>query len=186
MRKFIFLTFFFATLFHAKSQDKEVEVYFSETHTILKGRIIAGSSDSIRIRVDSLHTLAFAKTELEGRDLPISKRGRKIRRALFMSELGLGVGAGIGSYQIAHQQTRGKIMKGMVIVGVAVMAASGVYLVVGLATANGVLDGLGACVGAFLVFMPGLLTLQMTQIWSHIDKFYQLRSIAFNRYYCIK
>ncbi len=82
MLLFTLLTFFL----QVKSQDSEVEIYLMQNNSIVKGKLLESSNDSVRIMVDSVTTLAFAKSELEGKELPVSKEVNKFRKKLMRKE----------------------------------------------------------------------------------------------------
>ena len=85
MKKVLIISLFLTFLFQVKSQNTEVEIYMVQSNTIVKGTVVASSTDSLSIRVDSLNSLTFAKSELEGRDFPVSKEVKRLRRKLAIS-----------------------------------------------------------------------------------------------------
>ena len=70
------LTFFL----QVKSQGTDVEIYLMQNNLIVKGKLLESSNDSIRIMVDSVTTIAFAKSELEGKELAVSKEVNKFQK----------------------------------------------------------------------------------------------------------
>lgn len=72
MNKIIIFLVLSVQFLTAKAQNKEVEIYLLQSNAIVKGAIEEDSGDSLHVKVDSLHTLAFAKSEMEGLDLPVS------------------------------------------------------------------------------------------------------------------
>ena len=79
---FTLLTFFL----QVKSQDSETEIYLMQNNSIVKGKLLESSNDSVRIMVDSVTTITFAKSELEGKELPVSKEVNKFRKRLMRNE----------------------------------------------------------------------------------------------------
>jgi len=183
MKKILVLLLFIAILFQAKAQNTEVEIYLVQSNSIVKGTIEANTSDFLRVRVDSLHTLSFAKTELEGRELPMSKEIKTLRKSLIKSESSKIFNSFPGIYQMQHgEKPKGKIMLVLTCIGlVGVLVSGGVYLV-GFATLKG-LEFI-ACVGkAFLIFAPSAAVALVTFNWSLFDKLQQVKKTVNNRYY---
>ena len=114
MLLFTFLTFFL----QVKSQDSEVEIYLMQSNSIVKGKLLECSNDSVRIMVDSVTTMAFAKSELEGKELPVSKQVNKFRKKLMRKESSEIRNSYPGIYQIRNgETTKGKIMFGVTTLG---------------------------------------------------------------------
>src|SRR5660398_161492 len=79
MKTFILLFTFLIFFLQVKSQDSEIEIFLMQNNSIVKGKLLESSNDSVHIMVDSVTTLAFAKSELEGKELPVSKEVNKFR-----------------------------------------------------------------------------------------------------------
>ena len=183
MRKIIIISLFLLFIFQAKSQKAEVEIYSTQNNTIVKGTIEENSGDSIRIRVDSLHTLAFAKTELEGKELPVSNEVKKLRRKLISYESINHRMEFPGVYQIEHNKILiGKIMIALVGIGIVGILTSGGIYIVGLATLKG-LDFLICAIDALFVFMPSAMLGLVGTNWSLIDRTLRIQKIVNDRYY---
>jgi hypothetical protein len=183
MKKVLLLSLFLTFLFQAQSQNAEVEIYSIQNNTIVKGTIEENSSDSLRVRVDSLHTMAFAKTELEGKELPVSKEVKKLRRRLIRDESIMHYRELPGTYQIEHGKIIiGKIMFVLVGIGIVGILVSGGIYIVGLATLRG-LELLGCAIDALFVFMPSAMLGLVGTNWSIMDRLLRIQKIVNNRYY---
>ena len=183
MKKILIISLFLAFLFQAKSQNAEVEIYMVENNTIVKGTIEENSGDSLRIRVDSLHTLAFAESELEGEELPVSKEVKSLKRKLIRDESIMHYLEFSGIYQIEHGKIIiGKIMFALVCIGIVGILASGGIYIVGLATLKG-LELLGCVIDALFVFMPSAMLSLVGTNWSIMDRSLRIQKMVNSRYY---
>ena len=183
MKKVLIISLFLAFLFQANSQNAKVEIYRVQNNTIVKGTIEENSSDSLRIRVDSLHTLSFAKTELEGRELPVSKEVKKLKRKLITNESIIHYFEFPGIYQIQHDKKLiGKIIIALYGIGIVGILVSGGIYIVGLATLHG-LELLGCAIKALFVFMPSAMLGLIGINWSLIDRSLQIQKMVNSRYY---
>jgi hypothetical protein len=187
MKKIIFISFFLALLFQVKSQNTEVEIYMMQSNTIVKGTVEASSSDSLRIRIDSLHTLVFAKTELEGLDLPVSKEVKKFRRRLIRNELrneNYGLFMIPGIYQMHHgEKVSGKIMFALASIGIIGAVATLVVFYVVIAANPGFLGLIIGLDNALFVLMPSLIISESSRIWSLNNKLHRIKKMVNSRYY---
>lgn len=187
MRQTLLLTFFLLNLFQLKSQKSDVEVYLMESNTIVKGKIETNTSDSIRIRVDSLNTIVFAKSELEGKELKVSKTVRKLRFKLLFNEFNFSQSLPVGLYQTEHgDKTKGKIMTILTKAGKTGIIISGCFVVIVLPTVKEWISLMTVVLvgasGAILStnFLIG------TKIWCDVDIFIHLHKIVYGRYYYTK
>ncbi len=177
---FAFLTFFL----QVKSQDSEVEIYLMQNNSIVQGKLLQSSDDSIRIMVDSVTTLAFAKSELEGKELPVSKEVNKFRKKLMRNESKEIRNSFPGIYQIRNRETtKGKIMVGITSLGLIGLISSGVVFVVILTTIPGLYGTLVALVKSLIVFATSTAFLGVSSGWSTGDKFKTIEKKVKNRYY---
>ncbi|NDP22891.1 MAG: hypothetical protein GZ091_17705 [Paludibacter sp.] len=111
MRSIMLLLTFLTFCLQVKSQDSEVEIYLMQNNSIIKGKLLESSNDSVRISVDSVTIFAFAKSELEGKELPVSKEVNKFRKKLMRNESNKISNSFPGIYQIRNGETaKGKIM----------------------------------------------------------------------------
>lgn len=177
---FTFLTFFL----QVKSQDSEIEIYLMQNNSIVKGKLLEGSNDSVRIMVDSLNTLVFAKSELEGKELPVSKEVKKFRIKLMRDEFKKTMYLFPGIFQIRHgETTNGKIMFGLSTLGIIGVISSGVVFVLILA-ANPGLYGVFVAVENFLiVFATSIVLFDVGSIWSRVNMNKKIEKKIKNRYY---
>jgi len=177
---FAFLTFFL----QVKSQDSEVEIYLMQNNSIVKGKLLQSSDDSVRIMVDSVTTLAFAKSDLEGKELPVSKEVNKFRKKLMRNESKEIRNSFPGIYQIRNgETTKGKIMVGITSLGLIGLISSGVVFVVILTTIPGLYGTLVALVKSLIVFATSTAFLGVSSGWSTGDKFKTIEKKVKNRYY---
>ena len=188
MKKVIIISFLLTFLFQVKSQNKEVEIYMVQSNTIVKGTVEPGSSDSLRIRVDSLHTLIFAKKELEGKDLPVSKEVKKLCRKLIRNEIRT-ENSGLlfmipGIYQMQHcEKVKGKIMFALASIGILGAVATLVVLYVVIAANPGFLGLFIGLDNALFVLMPSVIISESSRMWSMNDQLHRIKKMVNNRYY---
>jgi len=184
MKKVLIISLFLTFLFQVKSQNTEVEIYMLQSNTIVKGTVEESSSDSLRIRVDSLHTLVFAKSELEGKELPVSKEVKSLKRKLFINQARMEREIIPGMYQIRNgERKKGEIMLVLVGIGcVGVVATFGVF-VVGLASLNGFLSLLALVPNVGIVLLPTLIISSGVQFWSMYDHWHNIKKLVNSRYY---
>ncbi len=185
MKKILILSIFIAFLFHAKAQNSEVEIYLVQSNTIVKGIIIeANDSDSLHLQVDSLHTLVFSKTELEGIDFPVSKEVKKLRRKLMSNESYKTLRLFPGIYQIRNgEKVKGKIIFALASIGVLAFVTSGGIFIVGLATVKGLELLFGPVIYAFFVYASAALFWNSAKMWSDIDNQLRIKKVVNSRYY---
>lgn len=174
------LTFFL----QVKSQGTDVEIYLMQNNLIVKGKLLESSNDSIRIMVDSVTTIAFAKSELEGKELAVSKEVNKFQKKLMRNESNEIRNTYPGIYQIRNgETTKGKIMFGITTLGLIGLISSGVVFVAVL-TANPELFGvLVAFVKSMIVLIPSLAFLGVGSGWSTGDRYKRIEKKVKNRYY---
>ena len=188
MKKVIIIAFFLALLFQVKSQNTEVEIYMMQSNTIVKGTVEASSSDSLRIRVDSLHTLVFAKTELEGPELPVSKEVKKLRRRLIRKEIKY-ENSGLmfmipGIYQMQHgEKVKGKVMLALAGIGILGAVASLVVFYVVIAANPGFLGLIIGLDNALFVLIPSIIISEFSRMWSVNNQLNRIKKIVNSRYY---
>lgn len=183
MKKILILSLFISLIFHIKAQEDEVEIYLVQSNTIVKGMIEANTSDSLHVKVDSLHILAFAKSKLEGIDLPVSKEIKKLRRKLISNESYKTLRFFPGIYQIRNgDKVKGKIIFALASIGVLAFITSGGIIIVGLATLKGI-ELLVAALDAFFVFGSSAAFWGSAKIWNDIDQLHRIKKIVNNRYY---
>jgi len=177
---FTFLTFFL----QVKSQDSEIEIYLMQTNSIVKGKLLESSNDSVRIMVDSVNTFAFAKSELEGKELPVSKEVKKFRIKLIRDESKKAGNLFPGIYQIRNGEiTKGKIMLVLTTLGFVGLVSSGVIFVVVLTANPGLFGVLVAFVKAMYVFATSSAFLGVGSGWSSGDRYKIIEKKVKNRYY---
>jgi len=180
MLLFTFLTFFL----QVKSQDSEVEIYLMQNNLIVKGKLLESSNDSVRIMVDSVTTLAFAKSELEGKELPVSKEVNKFRKKIMRKESNKISNSFPGIYQIRNgETTKGKIMFVITTIGIIGVISAGVVFVVVLSAIPGLYGGLVAFAKSIFVFATSFAFLGVGSGWSTGDRFKIIEKKAKNRYY---
>lgn len=184
MKKVLIISLFLTFLFQVKSQNAEVEIYMLQNSTIVKGTVEENSSDSLRIRVDSLHTMAFAKSELEGKELPVSKEVKSLKRKLFINQVRMEREIIPGMYQIRNgERKKGEIMLVLVGIGcVGVIVTIGVF-VVGLSSLNGFLSLLALVPNIGIVLLPTLIISNGVQFWSMYDHWHNIKKLVNSRYY---
>lgn len=184
MKKVLIISLFLSLLFQIKSQNTEVEIYLVQSNTIVKGTVGVSSSDSLCIRVDSLNSLTFAKSELEGRDLPVSTEVKRLRRKLAISESEKLHGSFPGIYQISKGQIlKGGIMFILTSAGIIGVVASGGVFIAGLASVQGLWSLFTLTADSFMIFAPSMLSLESGIIWSGIERLYRIKKSINNRYY---
>lgn len=183
MNKILILLILNVLLLTVKAQNKEVEIYVVQSNTIVKGIIEANNGDSLYLKADSLHTLAFAKSELEGIDLPVSKEVKKLRRKLISNESYRTFRLFPGIYQMRNgEKVKGKIIFALASIGVLTFITSGGIFIVGLATLKGI-DLLVAALEAFFVFAPAFAFWGTAKTWNDIDQIQHIKKKVYNRYY---
>ena len=179
MLLFTFLTFFL----QVKSQDSEVEIYLMQNNLIVKGKLLESSNDSVRIMVDSVTTLAFAKSELEGKELPVSKEVKKLRKKLMRDESKETMRLYPGIYQMRNgEKVKGKIMFVVASIGILGVFVSGGILLVGLSTVKG-LGALIYIIDAFIGFEASTLFYGIGNMWSLFDHWHTIKKLVESRYY---
>lgn len=180
MLLFTFLTFFL----QVKSQNSDVEIYLMQNNSIVKGKLLQSSNDSVRIMVDSVTTLAFAKSELEGKELPVSKEVNKFRKKLMRNESIEIRNSFPGIYQIRNgETTKGKIMFGITTLGLIGLISSGVVFVVVLTAIPGLYGVLVAFSKSIFVFATSTAFLGVGSGWSTGDRYKSIEKKVKNRYY---
>jgi len=184
MKKVLILSLFLALLLQAKSQNTEVEIYRIQNNSIVKGTVVENSSDSLRIRVDSVTTLAFAKSELEGKELPVSKEVKKLRKKLMRDESKETMRLYPGIYQMRNgEKVKGKIM--FALANIAIIGAVG-FLVIFYVVVAANPGFLGLFIGfnhASFVLLPSLIISGSSRIWSTSDQLHRIKKMVNNRYY---
>ncbi|MBP1637595.1 MAG: hypothetical protein H6Q18_384 [Bacteroidetes bacterium] len=184
MKKVLIISLFLICIFQARSQNTEVELYLVQCNSIVKGTLEESSGDSLRIRVDSLHTLAYAKTELEGNDLPVSNDVKKLRRELIRNEYSKTRALFPGIYQIRNgAKVKGKIIFVLVTIGIiGVVGSVGVYAA-GLAVADGLLGLFSTATNTMLVLAPSAVLSAGSKIWDLSDQHRSIKNRVNSRYY---
>ncbi len=183
MNKTLILLILNVLLLTVKAQNKEVEIYVVQSNTIVKGIIEANNGDSLYLKADSLHTLAFAKSELEGIDLPVSKEVKKLRRKLISNESYRNLRLFPGIYQMRNgEKVKGKIIFVLASIGVLTFITSGGIFIVGLATLKGI-DLLVAALETFFDFVPAAAFWGAAKTWNDIDQIQHIKKKVYNRYY---
>jgi len=184
MKKVLIISLFLTFLFQVKSQNTEVEIYIVQSNAIVKGRVVASSSDSLSIMVDSLNSLTFAKSELEGRDFPVSKEVKRLRRKLANSENKKLPNSFPGIFQISKGQIlKGGLMFILTSAGIIGVVASGGVFIAGLASVQGLWSLFTLSADSFMIFAPSVLSLESGIIWSGIERLYRIKRMVNNRYY---
>ncbi|MFZ4455034.1 MAG: hypothetical protein ACOYOT_02310 [Bacteroidales bacterium] len=184
MKTTILLFTFLAFILQLKSQNSEVEIYVMQNNTIVKGKLLQGSQDSVRIMVDSVTTLAFAKSELEGKELSVSKEVNKFQKKLMRKESIEVRNSFPGIYQIKNGQTiKGKIMFGIATLGLVGLISSGVVFVAVLTTTPGLNGVLVAFSKSAILFATSTVFVGVGSGWSIGDKFKTIKQKVKNRYY---
>ena len=166
-----------------KAQQNEVEIYMVQSNTIVKGEVKANTSDSFYVKVDSLHTLAFAKSELEGIDLPISKEIKKLCRKLIINEMNKTRKLFPGIYQMRNgDKLKGKFIFVLASIGVLTFITSGGILIVGLATVKDI-GVIFVMLESFIVYASSVVIWGSAKIWNDFDNMLQLKKMVNSRYY---
>jgi hypothetical protein len=180
MLLFTFLTFFL----QVKSQESDVEIYLMQNNSIVKGKLLESSNDSVRIMVDSVTTIAFAKSELEGKELPVSKVVSKFRLKLMRNESLNIPNSFPGIYQITNgETTKGRIMFVITTIGIIGVISAGVVFVVALSAIPGLYGAFVAFSKSILLFAASTALLEGGSIWSTDDKLAKIKKQVKNRYY---
>ncbi len=181
MKKVLLLSLFLIFLVQIKSQNTEIEIYRVQSNTLVKGTLEDSSGDSLRIRVDSLHTLVFAKAELEGRELPVSKEVKNLRRKLVFEEARKEHESIPGMFQFRNgEKSKGRII--FVLTGISCigLAATLGVLVVDIFSINGLL---AIITNTGAVLTPSLILYSIASIWSRQDHWHTIQKMVNNRYY---
>lgn len=183
MRTFILLLTVLAFFIQVKSQNEEIEIYLMQNNSIVKGKLLKSSDDSVRIIVDRLNTMAFAKSQLEGKDLPVSKEVKKLRLKLMRNESKKPMSLFPGIYQIRTGDTKGKIMFIFSSIGVIGAISSAVVFVVVLTTIPGLYGVLVAVAKSLITFAASATFWSVGNIWSLGDISKKIEKKVKNRYY---
>jgi len=134
--------------------------------------------------VDSANILAFAKSELEGKELPVSKEVKKFRFKLMRDESKKAMNSIPGMYQIRNgEKTKGKIMFVLSTLGLIGLISSGIVFVVVLTANPGLYGVLVAFVKSITVFAVSIAFLGVGSGWLSGDRFKQIEKKVKNRYY---
>jgi hypothetical protein len=184
MRKLLLLLTFLTFILQVKSQDSEIEIYLMQTNSIVKGKLLECSVDSICIMVDSLTNIAFAKSELEGRELPVSKELSKFRNKLIRKE-SIKIGNSFpGIYQLRNGElTKGKIMLTLSAIGLIGVLTSGVVFVAVINAAPGLYGVFAALAKSGIVFVTSMPFVGISSGWSAGDRYKSIERMVNNRYY---
>ena len=185
MRKVIILSFFLTFLLQVKSQNTEVEIYLVQNNKIVKGTVVASVGDSLRIRVDSLNALTLAKSELEGREFPVSKEVKQLRKKLTISE-----SSKQASFPGIFQINKGQLLKGGVILiltsaGVIGVIVSGVIFVNSIAHAQSLWSLFTHVANSVIIFALSNSSLGIGTMWSGIDRMLSIKKMVYGRYYYV-
>ena len=168
---------------HVQSQNQVVEVYLMDSNEVVKGLLIDNGGDSIQIQLDSVQNMAFAKSDLEGRELKVSREVRYFRFLLLYRELSRYP----GQFQMEHGQIRkGENIEKAIKIGNQIslaflIGAIPVYL---LTTLNyGFFLGLVMTISTLsLATIPQLIVI-FARTYNDIDIRIQFNRISKNRYY---
>ena len=183
MKKLLVIITILGLIVHVQSQNQVVEVYLMDSNEVVKGLLIDNGGDSIQIQLDSVQNMAFAKSDLEGRELKVSREVRYKRFKLLISELLRAP----GQFQMEHGQIlKGKILKNTIKIGnqislVFFIGSMPVFLLVG--SNYGFLPGLTA---AIVTLSFGIILQEIVlfaRIYNDIDILIQFNRISKNRYY---
>lgn len=184
MRTTMLLFTFLIFILQVKSQDSEIEIYLMQNDSIIKGRLLESSKDSVRIMVDSLNTLAFAKSELEGKELPVSKEVKKFRIQRMRNESKQSMNLFPGIYQIRNGEiTKGKIMFVISTIGIIGPISSCVVFVVVLSAIPGLYGVLIAFSTSVIVFAASITLWFIGKLWSSVNILKKNEHKVNNRYY---
>ena len=184
MRTSIILFTFLAFFIHVQSQETEIEIYLMQNNSTVKGKLLESSNDSVRIMVDSLNTLVFAKSELEGKELPVSKEVKKFCRKLMRKESRKTMNSFPGIYQIRNGEIKkGQIMFVISTIGVIGAISSTVVLVVVLSTNPGLWGVIVAVGKSAIAFVASLAFWAVGDGWSLGDISKKIEKKVKNRYY---
>ena len=182
MKKILLLITILTSFLQVKSQ--EIEIYLMQNNNILHGKLLESSDDSIRIRVDSLNTFAFAKSELEGKDLPVSKRVKKFRKALIRKESQKSMHLFPGIYQIRNEETtKGRIMYVISTLGIVGVISSGIVFVAIISSIPGLYGLLVAFADSVIVLAASTTLWFANKVWTSVDILKTIGKNVNNRYY---
>ncbi|HRZ96985.1 MAG TPA: hypothetical protein P5084_05475 [Paludibacter sp.] len=179
----LILTFTLLSFFiQVKSQ--ETEIYLMQNNSIVKGKIIESADDSLRIRVDSLNTLAFAKTELEGKEFPVSKGVKKLQFKLMRQESNQTMRLFPGMYEIKNgKPAKGKIILVITTLGIVGVITSGVVFGVVLTSISGLYGVLAAFAKSIMIFAGSTAAIFVGTQMSLADINKDIQQKVKNRYY---
>lgn len=184
MRTSIILLALLGFFIQVQSQETEIEIYLMQNNFIVKGKILESSNDSVLIMVDSLNTMVFAKSELEGKELPVSKEVKKFRRKLMRKESRKTMNLFPGIYQIRNGEIKkGQIMFVLSTIGVIGAISSGVVYVVLLSTVPGLWGVMVAVSRSLIVFAASTIFWSVGNVWSSGDMSKKIEKKVKNRYY---
>ena len=184
MRTSIILLALLGFFIQVQSQETEIEIYLMQNNFIVKGKILESSNDSVLIMVDSLNTMVFAKSELEGKELPVSKEVKKFRRKLMRKESRKTMNLFPGIYQIRNGEIKkGQIMFVLSTIGVIGAISSGVVYVVLLSTVPGLWGVMVAVSRSLIVFATSTIFWSVGNVWSSGDMSKKIEKRVKNRYY---
>ncbi|MGC3978554.1 MAG: hypothetical protein QM751_10195 [Paludibacteraceae bacterium] len=183
MKKIYSLYILFCILFQVNAQKNQVEVYSVQTDSVLKGTIVYNSPDSITLKTDTSTFISFAKTELQGRDLAVSKEIKDLRKRLLKknNNIKLPFADFPGTYQIKH----GDKIKGYIMVGFACISIAGALVATPIWIAANGLSGLTLFFGIFVGVSTSVSIYAISTFWSKIDQYKATKKIINNRYYYI-
>ena len=181
MKKMLFILVVICFASQVYAQSNEVQVYIVHSDSILNGRIVQNSADSITLQIDRVSFVSFSKSELQGRDLAVSKEIKGLRKRLLKKESNIKSPFADfpGIYQIKHgDKTKGYIRVGLASVSIAgALIATPIWVAAngfsGLTLVLGIFDGVAASVSLYAI----------TTFWSKIDQYKATKKIIKNRYY---
>lgn len=184
MKRTIFLFFLLSFLIPTIAQNNETEIYVVHSDSIIKGKIVENSVDSIKLMLDSATCVSFAKNELQGRDLPVSKEIKKLKVKLIrnerMKEYSYFKFPGVNS--IKH----GNKIRGYIIAGLATVSILGILVVtpvfIGIASAQG-LYGLFILLESSAIFGSSGALYGIALMWNNTEIYLARNKRVNNRYY---
>lgn len=182
MKKTVFVLFVlcFIFQFQIQAQSNEVEVYIVHSDSILKGAVINSTQDSLTIQMDSATFISFAKTELQGRDLAVSKEIKKFQKKILRAKLKEDwLTEYPGKYLIKNgQRTKGYIILGLEAISLITVCVAGCGLIYSL-----IRFSTGAVIANSIILSSSVAVNSGASLWYLHYKYKKEKQKVDNRYY---
>ncbi len=168
------------------AQDQKLEIYLVAEGRVISGVLTGDRNDSLFFDIDEAGQIAFAKSELEGMDLGVSKETKKLQKTLIRAE-STGM---FKEFPGMRQYRKGEKVKGGTIAGFTYAGLGLMVITIGEWIWRMVhISSLGEAIFSLFpnpyLLVSGILISMGALVWNHTDLTVKLVKEVKNRYYFV-